>query len=82
MSDLHPTLSPMSGDRRSPAPGKPWWRSRTININALVLVLAAAESQVSALKGSLGVDAYALVAFGLPLLNAYLRAITNCPLTK
>lgn len=82
MSDLHPALSPMSDGHSLPRLAKPWWRSRTIKLNALVLVLAAAESQVSVLKGSLGVDAYALVAFGLPLLNAYLRAITTCPLSK
>lgn len=56
---------------------KPWWRSKTLWINALVLALAAAEQQIGTLDGLLPVDLYKLVAFGLPVLNAVLRLITT-----
>lgn len=56
---------------------KPWWRSRTLWLNALVLALAAAEQQVGVLQGLLPVSTYQLVAFGLPVLNAVLRLITT-----
>lgn len=63
-----------------PAP-KPWWRSRTLLVNAAVLALAAAETQLQVLQPLLPVNVYSLIAFGLPVVNALLRVITVQPLT-
>jgi len=56
---------------------KAWWRSRVLLLNAAVLMLAAAESQVSVLQPLLPVNVYALIAFVLPVLNAGLRFATS-----
>jgi hypothetical protein len=58
-------------------PAKPWWRSRTLSVNALALALAAAESQLQMLQPLLPVNVWMLLAFALPVVNAYLRAITT-----
>lgn len=60
---------------------KPWWHSRTLWVNAIVLALAAAETQLQILQPLLPVDVYRLVAFGLPVANAVLRLITTQGLT-
>ncbi|MDO9094459.1 MAG: hypothetical protein Q8R98_03660 [Rubrivivax sp.] len=62
-------------------PTKLWWKSRTLWLNVLVLVLAAAETQLNVLQPLLPVNVYGLVAFGLPLLNVLLRAVTAARLT-
>lgn len=59
---------------------KPWWHSRTLWLNALVLALAAAEAHVKLLQPVLRVDVYQLLAFTLPVLNALLRVLTTQPL--
>ena len=59
------------------APTKPWWRSRTLWFNGLCLVLAAAESQLGVVKDVLPGGLFPYLAFGLPLGNAALRAITS-----
>jgi hypothetical protein len=56
---------------------KPWWKSRTIWLNLLVLLLAAAETQLHMLQPLLPVNVYALVAFCLPLVNLAMRAVTQ-----
>jgi len=56
---------------------KPWWRSRVLLLNAAVLMLAAAESQVNVLQPLLPVNVYSLIAFVLPVLNAGLRFVTS-----
>lgn len=58
-------------------PAKPWWKSRTLWLNAAVLALAGAETQLNVLQPLLPVNVYALVAFGLPVLNAVLRFVTT-----
>lgn len=63
-----------------PAP-KPWWRSRTLLVNAAVLALAAAETQLQVLQPLMPVNVYSLIAFALPVVNALLRVITVQPLT-
>lgn len=63
------------------APTKPWWRSRTLWFNAVCLVLAAAESQLGVMKDVLPGGLYPYLAFGLPLGNAALRAITSSGVT-
>lgn len=61
----------------APPPAKKWWASRTLWINAAVLALAAAESQLGVLQPLLPIKFYQLVAFGLPVLNAVLRFLTT-----
>lgn len=59
---------------------KPPLRSRTLWLNALALALALAESQLQLLQPLLGVNAYALLAFFLPIANVMLRMVTSEPL--
>ncbi|RIX47455.1 MAG: hypothetical protein D3M94_07220 [Rhodocyclales bacterium GT-UBC] len=56
---------------------KAWWKSRTIRINVLIGVLAAAESQLHLIQPLLPVNFYGLLAFGLVLLNTALRIVTS-----
>lgn len=56
---------------------KPWWQSKTLWLNALVLVLAAAETQLQVLKDVLPGSLLAWLAFGLPVANAALRFVTS-----
>ncbi len=59
------------------APTKPWWQSRTLWVNAVVLALAAAEAQLKILQNVLPGGLFAWLAFGLPVVNAALRLITT-----
>lgn len=63
-----------------PAP-KPWWQSRMLTVNAIVLALATAESQLHVIQPLLPVNVYAALAFGLPLVNMALRVITQQPIS-
>jgi len=63
-------------------PRKPWWKSRTLWFNALVLALTAAETQINVLQGALPGGLFPWVAFGLPVVNAALRFITAQGLGK
>ena len=56
---------------------KPWYTSKTLWVNVGVVLLTAAETQLRVIQPLLPVDFYAMVAFGLPLLNAALRVITT-----
>lgn len=56
---------------------KPWWQSKTLWVNALVLALAAAESQLQVLQGALPGGLFTWLAFALPVINAALRFITS-----
>lgn len=60
-------------------PAKPWWQSRTLMLNAVVLALAAAEAQLGLLHALVPVNVYALLAFALPVANALLRVVTVQP---
>ena len=60
---------------------KPWWKSRTLWLNLLVLVLAAVEAKLQLLQPVLKVDVYTWLSFVLPLLNLVLRTVTAQPLT-
>jgi hypothetical protein len=59
---------------------KPWWRSKTIQFNALAIVLLAAlemaGQNVQLLQPLLSPKAYAAVAFALPIVNIVLRKLT------
>lgn len=59
---------------------KPWWLSRTLIVNAALLALASAESQLQVLQPLLPINVYALLAFALPVVNAVLRVVTTQPL--
>lgn len=61
---------------------KPWWKSRTIWLNAIVLGLAAAEANLRLLEPMLEVDVYRLLAFALPVLNAMMRLVTTEGVTR
>lgn len=56
---------------------KPWYQSKTIWLNSAVAMLAVAEIKLGTIQPLVPVNFYALVAFGLPLLNAALRIITT-----
>jgi len=56
---------------------KPWYLSKTLWVNAIVLALAAAEEHMQLLQPVLPVSFYQLVAFALPVVNAFLRVITT-----
>lgn len=71
-----PSGVPVLQVQLNPPPPKPWWKSRTLWFNALVLLLATAETQLNLLQPLLPVNVYALVAFGLPVMNAVLRMVT------
>ena len=63
-------------------PVKHWWKSRTLWLNASVLALAAAETQLQVLQPLMPVNVYAVIAFALPVLNAVLRLRTNSAVTR
>jgi hypothetical protein len=56
---------------------KPWYRSRTILVNAAVAGLVALEAVSGMLQPHLPVNFYTAVAVGLPVINAILRVITT-----
>lgn len=56
---------------------KPWYCSKTLWLNIVVVMLAVAESHFNLLQPVLPVNFYAAVAFFLPVLNAALRLITS-----
>lgn len=60
---------------------KPWYCSKTLWFNAIVLALAVAETQLNVLQGVLPGGLYAWLAFVLPVGNAALRFISNSALT-
>lgn len=59
-----------------------WWKSWTLWINFVFLLLAQAEAQIGLLREVLPINVYALIAIVLPPLNIALRAITTAPLGK
>lgn len=60
---------------------KCWYHSRTLWFNAIVLMLAAAETQLQVLQAVLPGGLYAWLAFVLPIGNAALRFITTTAIT-
>ncbi len=59
---------------------KPWYKSRTLIVNAAVAALAAFELVSGLLQPFLPVNVFTAVAVGLPVINAILRVITTQPL--
>lgn len=56
---------------------KPWWKSKTIWLNALAASLVVLESNTGLLQPLLPVNLYLVVAVALPALNTLLRAATS-----
>ena len=79
---LEPRLQAGWAAAEATPPVKAWWQSKTLWVNALVLVLAAAESQLNVLQGVLPGGLFPWLAFTLPVVNAALRFITSTALTK
>jgi hypothetical protein len=59
---------------------KPWWLSKTLWFNALAFALAAVEVNVGLLRAVLPANWFAWFAFGVPIVNALLRAFTSTAL--
>lgn len=59
---------------------KPWWKSRTLWVNASMAALTALEGVTGWLQPYLPVNFYVAMAVALPILNGVLRAITTQPL--
>ncbi|MGE0333212.1 MAG: hypothetical protein AB7P37_21235 [Ramlibacter sp.] len=57
-----------------PPGARTWWQRLDFWVNAGVLALATAESQIGLLRDVLPGPIFAWVAFGLPLANAGVRA--------
>lgn len=56
---------------------KPWWRSRTLQVNALVAALVALEAGTGLMQPVLPVNFYTAIAVALPVINAVLRVVTH-----
>ena len=56
---------------------KPWYKSKTIIVNALVAALVTLEAGTGLLQPYLSGNFYAIIAVGLPVVNAVLRVITT-----
>lgn len=61
---------------------KKWYKSKTLLMNIGILALTLVETQFSILQPMLPVNVYAMIAFGLPIVNGVLRVITSAALTK
>lgn len=60
---------------------KAWYQSRTLRVNALAMIIAAAASSLPELQSAIPGGIYAWLAFALPVANAYLRFVTSTALT-
>ncbi|NMG29343.1 hypothetical protein [Aromatoleum evansii] len=56
---------------------KPWWRSKTLRVNAIAAALVAFEASFGLLQPLLPVNFYSAIAVALPVVNAVLRVVTN-----
>lgn len=56
---------------------KAWYQSKTLWVNAIVAALAALEAGTGILQPLLPANFYAIVAVGLPVVNAVLRIVTT-----
>lgn len=56
---------------------KPWWKSKTLIVNAAAAALIAAEANLQIIQPLLPVNFYALAAAALPVVNAILRVVTT-----
>lgn len=56
---------------------KAWYLSKTLWVNTIVAALAALEAGTGVLQPLLPANFYAIVAVGLPVVNAVLRIVTT-----
>lgn len=56
---------------------KAWYQSKTLWVNAIVAALAALEVGTGILQPFLPANFYAMIAVGLPVVNAVLRIVTT-----
>lgn len=63
------------------ADAKPWWQSKTLWVNAIAAALTALEAGTGVLQLYLPVNFYAVMAVGLPVVNAVLRVVTTTAVT-
>lgn len=61
---------------------KPWYKSKTILVNAAVAGLVALEASTGVLKGVVADNFYTVIAVALPVINAMLRIITTQPIGR
>lgn len=61
---------------------KPWWKSRTLRLNAAAAALAALEANTGLLQPLLPVNFYEALAVFLACSNAVLRVITTQPIAS
>lgn len=59
---------------------KPWWKSRTLRLNAAAAALAALEANTGLLQPLLPVNFYEALVVALAVGNAVLRVITSQPI--
>ena len=59
---------------------KPWYKSKTLIVNAIAAALLALEASVGLIQPHLQSDFYAAFALGLAMVNAVLRVITSKPI--
>lgn len=68
--------------RATKTASKIWWRSRTLQVNALAAGLVALEAGTGLLQPLVRERFYVMVAVGLPVINAMLRVVTTQALTR
>lgn len=56
---------------------KAWYQSKTLWVNVVVAALAALEAGTGILQPLLPANFYAIIAVGLPVVNAVLRIVTT-----
>ena len=56
---------------------KPWYKSKTLIVNALAAALLALEASTGILQPYLNANVYTTVAVLLPIINSVLRVVTN-----
>lgn len=61
---------------------KKWYRSKTLQFNALLAALAALEGVTGLLEPFIGHGFYAVLCVVLPIGNAVLRVISSGEVTK
>lgn len=60
---------------------KPWWQSKTLGFNALVIGATVITSAVPALQQYMTAENYEILIKGVALGNAVLRLWTNKPIS-
>ena len=80
MNDQNQPSQPIPSKPQTKPQTKPWWQSKTIGFNSLVLVATAITAAVPALQQSMTAENYAVLVNAVALGNAILRLYTNKPI--